>query len=61
MEVSFIGSSDISDFGESEDETVNDDANVPNVLQGISWTNDFRGVIIDPFEQDSGPNLPCDL
>ena len=42
IEVSSIGSSDISDFGESEDETVNGDANVLNVPQGISWKTILR-------------------
>ena len=55
IEVSSVGSSDISDFGESEDENVeNLNANSPN----LTWTTNFEDVTVDPFEQDSGPNLP---
>ena len=55
IEVSSVGSSDISDFGESEDENVEYlNANAPN----LTLTNNFGDVTVDPFEQDSGPNLP---
>ena len=55
IEVSSVGSSDISDFGESEDENAeNLNADAPN----STWTTNFGDVTVDPFEQDSGPNLP---
>ena len=55
IEVSSVGSSDISDFGESEDENVeNLNANAPN----LPWTTNFGDVTVDSFEEDSGPNLP---
>ena len=55
IEVSSVGSSEISDFGESEDENVeNLNANAPNLI----WTTNFGDITVDPFKQDSGPNLP---
>ena len=55
IEVSSVGSSDISDFGASEDENAeNLNANVPN----LTWTTNFGVVTVDLFEQDNGPNLP---
>ena len=55
IEVSSVGSSDISDFWESVDENVeNLNANTPN----LTWTTNFGDVTVDSFEQDSGPNLP---
>ena len=55
IEVSSVGSSDISDLGESEDEHVeNLNVNAPN----LTWTTNLGDVTVDPFEQDSRPNLP---
>ena len=55
IQASSVGSSDISDFGESEDENAeNLNANAPN----LTWTTNFGDVTVDPFKQDSGPNLP---
>ena len=55
IEVSSVGSSGISDLGETEDENVNVDA---DVIEEVAWTSDFRDVTINPFNQHSGPNLP---
>ena len=57
IEVSSIGSSDISDLGEPEDETLNIAKNV-NVPQEATWTTNFGDVNVDAFEQPSGPHLP---
>ena len=54
IEVSSLGSMDISDFGESGDGTMNSDVDVP---QEIVWTDNFRNVALDPFEKNSGPKL----
>ena len=49
-EVSSVESIDISDFGESGDETMNSDVDV-DVTQEIVWTDNFRDVALDPFEK----------
>ena len=50
-----VGSSDISDFGESDNENVeNLNANAPNLAR----TTNFEDVTGDPFDQNSGPNVP---
>ena len=55
IEVSSVGSSDISDFGECEDENAeNLNVNSPH----STWKMNFGNVTVDPFEQDSGPKLP---
>ena len=58
IEVSSVGSSDISDLGEPEDETLNIANNDVNVPHEATWTTDFGDVNADAFEQPSGPNLP---
>ena len=50
IEVSSVESMDISDFGESGDETMSSDVDV-DVPQEIVWTDNFRNVAVDPFEK----------
>ena len=57
IEVSSVWSSDISDLGEPEDETLNIANNDVNVPKEATLTN-FGDVNVDAFEQPSGPNLP---
>ena len=56
IEVSSVGSSDISDFGESEVENA-ENMNAPN----LTMTTNFGDVTAHQFEQDSGPKLPENL
>ena len=71
IEVSSVESGDISDIGETENGndsddlgevqggTVNDqDDNTANTAQNLTWTTNFRDVVVDAFEQVTGPNLP---
>ena len=58
IEVSSVGSSDISDIGEPEDETQNIANNDVNVPQEATWTTNFGDVSVDAVEQPSGPDLP---
>ena len=57
IEVSSVGSSDISDLGDPEDEMLNIANSDVNVAQEATWTTSFGDVNFDAFEQPSGPNL----
>ena len=50
IEVSFVGSSDISDLGKPEDETLNIANNDVNVPQEATWTTNFGDVNVDAFD-----------
>ena len=56
IEVSSVGSSDISDLGKPEDETLNIANNDVNVPQEATWTTNFSDVNVDAFEQPSDPH-----
>ena len=51
IEVSSVGSSDISDLGEPEDEMLNIANNDVNVPQEATWTTNSGDVSLDAFEQ----------
>ena len=54
--ISSVHSSDISDFGETDGESGNDNVVVPD-----EWTRDFGEIEVEPFVQESGPVLPSDF
>ena len=58
VEISSVESMDISDFGESEDGTMNSDVDV-DVPQEIVWTDNFRDVALDPFEKKQWSQITC--
>ena len=65
IEVSSVESGDISDVGETEDENDNvdlgevQDGNAIDIGQNSTWTTNFSDIVVDTFEQVSGPNLPA--
>ena len=61
IELSPVGTSDISDLGEPEDETLNIVNNDVNVRQEATWTTNFGDVSVDAFEHPSGSDLPPGL
>lgn len=71
IEVSSVESWDISDIGDIDDVNDNDDLgevqdgnandqddNTANTAQNLTWTTNFGDVVVDAFEQVTGPNLP---
>ena len=58
IEISSVGSSDLSDLGEEEDENAEiDDGGGFDDVNPI-WTSNFSDITIHPFLDESGPALP---
>ena len=64
IEVSSVKNGDISNVGEIKDENDNLDlgevqhGNAVDIGQNSTWTTNFSDIVVDTFEQVSGPNLP---